>query len=86
MERLDTQKIIKHLNAKWGKRKCPMCGAETWRISDNTYELREFKKGALVAGGTIVPLILITCSNCGNSVLVNAIVANIVKPEEGDKK
>ena len=82
MEKLNTQKVIDHLNGKWGKRTCPMCNAETWNISDSTYELREFKEGTLVVGGSIVTVILITCGNCGNTVLVNAIVADIVKPKK----
>ena len=86
LEKLDKKKFIEHLNKKWGKRSCPMCGANSWNISEKTYELREFKEGPLVVGGSIVPIILVTCTNCGNSVFVNAIVANIVKPEKGDKK
>ena len=48
------------------------------------YEIREFQGGNFIIGGTpIVPVLPVTCGNCGNTVLVNAIVAGVTKREEG---
>jgi len=79
--------VIRHLTDKWKGRSCPMCGTGRWNVSDKVFEIREFHDGNLVLGsGPIVPIVPVTCDNCGNVVLVNAIVAGSVaapKKEEG---
>lgn len=83
-----SEKIIKHLSDKWKGRSCPMCGAGNWNVSDKVFEIREFHDGNLVLGsGPIIPLVPVTCDNCGNVILVNAIVAGSVSPKkEGEGK
>lgn len=87
-KKADVQKVIEHLNSKWGKRPCPMCGQNSWTVSDTVYELREFHGGNLVLGsGPIYPIIPVSCNNCGNSVMINAIQSGaiekpIVEPKE----
>ena len=74
------EKVIEHLNLKWGNRSCPMCESNSWNVSDKIYELREFHGGNLVIGsGPIFPVIPVSCSNCGNSLFVNAILAGAVE-------
>ena len=76
--------LIKHLENKWSSQKCPMCGHSGWNLPSEIYEIREFQDGNFVIGGTpIVPVLPVTCGNCGNTVLVNAIVAGVTKREEG---
>lgn len=87
MEKKDTEKLIAFLNTKWQGRPCPMCQAGKWSVQDKVFELREFHGGGLVIGGTpIVPVIPVTCENCGNTIFLNAITAGIVKPEKEDDK
>lgn len=80
----DKAKLIRHLEDKWSSQNCPMCGHSSWNIPSEVYEIREFHGGGLVVGPIpIVPVLPITCSNCGNTVLVNSIVAGITnRPEE----
>ena len=88
--KIDAGKVIAFLNEKWQGRPCPLCGSRKWSVQDSAYELREFHGGNLViGGGPIIPLIPVTCENCGYTALINAIKAGVVSPgqsKEGDQK
>ena len=71
-------RVLADLRTKWAGRPCQMCGQGNWNISDKLFEIRELQKGAFVLGGPIIPLIPIVCTYCGNTLLVNAIVAGVV--------
>jgi ribosomal protein S27AE len=79
-KKMNVEKFITHLNEKWGNKPCPMCGTSNWNVSDNVYELREFQGGNLVLGnGPIIPIVPVTCVNCGNSIFVNALMSGAVE-------
>ena len=84
MAKFNSEKFLVHLKEKWQGRTCPLCGVGNWNISDSVYELREFHGGSLVLGsGPIVPVVPVTCSNCGNTIMVNALLSGAVeKPEK----
>ncbi|WP_412984686.1 hypothetical protein [Pontimicrobium sp. IMCC45349] len=84
----DLDKLLKHLNEKWGNRACPMCNSNSWTVNDTVYELRQFQGGNIViGGGPIYPIIPVNCNNCGNTVLVNALVSQAIeKPKVEPKK
>ena len=86
MSKFDGNKILEHLKTHWGKRACPMCGKGPWNALDSTYQLTEYNEGSLVLGGPLVPVIPVTCGSCGNTVLVNAIVAKVVPTPTASKK
>lgn len=70
------QRIVDFLNANWRPPKaCALCGLNAWSIEQNIAELRFLSMGAFVVGGPVIPLIVVTCNNCGNTVFVNAIKA-----------
>lgn len=76
-------KLLEYLRQKWGEeRPCQMCGHKEWAAADKVFELRAFKGGILMVGGPVTPVIPIACTNCGNTVLVNAIVAGLLKKAE----
>jgi hypothetical protein len=80
--KINQQKLLTHLSEKWKGRSCSMCDARNWNLSDKLFELREFQGGELVLGtGPIIPLVVVTCNNCGNTVLVNAIKAGAIEPQ-----
>ena len=84
MAKYDGDELIQHLNTKWKNQPCPLCGTRQWNVQDKTFELREFHGGNLVLGsGPIIPIIPVICTNCGNTVLVNPLVAGI-KMEGGN--
>ena len=80
-------KVISHLRTKWGARPCPMCGAQNWNVSDTVFELRQFHGGNLVLGqGPIIPIIPVTCVNCGNTIFINGIITGIIENEKKENQ
>jgi len=90
MDELDARKLIAHLNRKWGNRACPMCQANDWNVQSSMFQLLQFSQGSLVVGGPVIPVIPVVCANCGNTILINAIVAEVLRqprpePQAGTK-
>jgi len=81
MTDLESKTIVEYLQLKWGEsRECPMCGNRSWEVSLKTFELREFHEGNMILGvGPIMPVIPVTCKNCGNTIFLNAIQAGFIK-------
>jgi predicted nucleic-acid-binding Zn-ribbon protein len=73
-ERVPTfARISAVLDAKWLRSKaCITCGAEQWSISELPYVLEE------TGGGKIMPVYPVTCTNCGFTMLFNAIRAGLL--------
>lgn len=65
-----------------GAGQCPSCGHRSWTYDATVYEMREFTGGGLTIGGNIslVPVLTITCANCGTMKLVNPIAAKLLTP------
>ena len=82
-QKLDSEKLLEHLKTKWQGRHCQMCGTGNWNVSDSIFELREYNNGNLIlGGGPLIPIVPITCDNCGNTVFVNAIKAGLIDPNK----
>ena len=75
-KKLDDQKLIQFLNQKWGNAKCPLCGHGNWNVDTNIVTLINATDGVMQVGGNYLPLVPVTCMNCGNTILVNAVVSN----------
>lgn len=74
------KKINEHIAKKWqAPVACPVCKQNNWSVSSEILELREFHGGSMVIGrsSAVVPIVPVTCSNCGNTVLFNPLVAGI---------
>lgn len=80
MAKLDNEKILAYLRTKWAGRPCQMCGVGSWNVQDSLFQLTEFNEGSVVLGGPVVPILPVVCGNCGNTVLVNALVSGALKP------
>lgn len=83
--KINTEALLEHLKVKWQGRPCQQCSIGNWSVQDTAYELRQFSNGSLVAGGTVMPVIPVICSNCGNTILVNAIIAGAVDLDKSKK-
>ena len=55
-----------------------MCGGGPWSVQDKLFQLSEFHDGNIVIGGPLIPIVPVTCNNCGYTVVVNAILANAI--------
>jgi hypothetical protein len=78
MAKIDSRKIIQHLEQKWRGKGCTQCGVANWQVQDSTFELREFNAGNMVLGGPVIPVVPVICANCGNTVLINALISGVM--------
>jgi len=68
--------VFEFLNQKWrGGKFCPVCGTNGWNVEPQLAELRFLSVGGFAIGGPVIPLVVVTCNNCGNTILINAIKA-----------
>ncbi len=65
---------------------CASCGQNKWSLNDTVFELREYNKGAIRTGGTMVPLMVASCAGCGYTIFFNAIALGIIDAQTGDLK
>ena len=75
MSNFNTEDFISFIGKQWGGRGCPMCGKGPWSVQDKVFQLSEYHSGNLVVGGPLIPVIPVTCNNCGHTVMVNAILS-----------
>jgi len=84
------ERILEFLKSHWRAPKtCWVCGQNVWSIDPNVAELRFFSLQGFVVGGPVVPLVVVTCTNCGNIVLFNAMAVGWAAPSapaQGDPK
>lgn len=77
MIKLNDQKFLAAINDKWTSKNCPMCGNNNWNIDSNIVTaLRIAENGGVSLGGNVMPLVAITCMNCGNVIFVNPLIVN----------
>lgn len=74
-------RLFQHINQKWRNKFCFQCSANTWSV-DATVKLilGDSKPTGIVLGGSFQPYATMTCTNCGNTLLINLIVAGVVVP------
>ena len=61
---------------------CPVCMNNQWSASDELLEMRPYRGGNLVTGGSIYPFIVVTCSRCGHTLFFNAVLAGLLEEQE----
>jgi len=68
----DTKRFEAFIKDKWGpNRKCPYCGEGKWSISATCGELDELTLEEGQSAKKYLPVVPVTCENCGNTVLVH---------------
>jgi hypothetical protein len=73
--------MVQFLNSRWRLPKsCQVCGTNKWNVEADLAELRFLSLAGFVLGGPVIPLIVVTCNYCGNTLLINAIKAGWIVP------
>lgn len=57
---------------------CPLCGTNHWEISDKVFQVIEFDYKGILLNGASLPIVPLTCSNCGNTYFINALMAKLI--------
>jgi hypothetical protein len=73
--------IHKWLEDKWGKdRKCSQCGTDDWGIGGTPGSLPVGTPEGRTRIGPNYPCVVVICSNCGNTILLNALAIGVQPP------
>lgn len=67
---------------------CPLCKKGQWIVTPDIFFLSEYQSTKFGIGGKAYPVLPIVCDVCGNTIFINAIIANLIdKPsKKSDKK
>jgi len=79
VEESDVQRLVLWVNAKWRNKECRLCGKNAWAAPQLVSLQVQPVLGSYVIGGTQLPTAAVVCTNCGNTELINLIVATIAK-------
>jgi predicted nucleic-acid-binding Zn-ribbon protein len=75
----EKQKLLAAIQARVPSiRNCPVCGNNNWTLANGYVQLPLQKEiGSTVLGGPVLPCVPIICTNCGNTVLLNAFILGL---------
>lgn len=81
------EKFAAHINSKSALiGKCPVCSARQWSILDHFLNgIVFYPGGGMVIGGPSYPHVGLICGHCGNTQLINAVVAGILPGDRVDE-
>lgn len=83
MIKLNENKFLGELNRLWKNKNCPMCSHNNWNVDKNLVTaLKVSENGGIELGGNVMPLVAVTCLNCGNVIFVNPLVTQCVHEKE----
>jgi hypothetical protein len=57
---------------------CNVCKTSSWNLTPELFEIRAFSGGDLHLGASLIPLLVLTCTNCANTIFLNAIQLGVV--------
>lgn len=77
--KINKERFIDTINKKWSTKKCPMCGNNNWNISEDMMTMLGVDdKKSIRLGGKVIPIVAVTCNECGNTVFVNPLVIHCI--------
>lgn len=78
------QRFIAILDTKWPDPKiCPVCGNTAWDTVDVVFELKSYENARESSEqATVMPLVPLTCKNCGNTILINVLTIGVLTADE----
>lgn len=87
----DRQRITDAIDGRVKGWQCRLCDQNDWTLAEGIIALGvQDKPGTVVVGGRVLPCIALTCSNCGNTLLLNMVMLGlrdmVEKHEEEEKK
>ena len=83
--KVDQGKVNKYI-AKLKPYSCPLCHKGEWIVGDMIFHLTEYFEDELRIGGTpSFPVLPLVCSECGNTIFINALAAGLLDNDKEAK-
>ena len=82
---IDEKKVTDFLKKKINAPNCPLCGSKDWNIMTRVFQAIEYNGGSSEKGNQAIPIMPLTCMNCGNTYFINALVAKFIEPTGQEK-
>jgi len=73
-------RVMAFIKSKWSPTfSCPCCGSKDWQATPKLFQVTEYVKSSGIAlrAGSVFPVIPVMCTNCGYTLLINALIAGI---------
>lgn len=64
-----------------GPPQCTFCAHREWEITDALFGLPEWLSGGIALDRKIMPIVTLTCGNCGHVLLFNAVRLGVLGTE-----
>ena len=80
IEKGELEKALRWVEQNWvGQKACVICGNSGWLIGDVVGEMRRVSPGPrwLPKPSSSYPMIVLSCENCGYTLLFNAMVLGV---------
>lgn len=75
------QQIISHVRLS-GHPTCQVCKNDQWTVLPMLTEVRPYAGGTLMAGGAVVPLVMLSCNHCHQVIFFPAMSLGILAAPE----
>ena len=73
------------MKEKWrGGSNCQICQANHWNVAKHLVLPLTYSEGSTSMGGASYPQAMLICTNCGQTLLFNAVIMGIVPGGEGE--
>ena len=79
------ERALAWLNEKWTQKDCPFHGPTNWDLRAAPGEVATVDGSDLTPGAAVYPFLMATCTICGYTVLVNALIAGVVRAQPPDE-
>ncbi len=84
---VEKKRLVEKINEIWGDTTCPICQKHDWTTSGEIYTPSLInEQGRIDLGKKMLPLMPITCSNCGNTLFINGKVLGCIHETNDNTK
>lgn len=83
----EVKMVQKFITEKWKGRaaQCQLCGSQHWAVGDLLVAPMGYLPGRFVVGASTYPLVALICTNCGQTVFLNALHVGVLSREDMKK-
>ena len=64
---------------------CPLCRGKQWKITDRVFVIPELEVDKFETESAAIPVLPLTCVNCGNTFFINVLAAKLADKPQGKK-